>query len=246
MNQINNSQKLLNRKTLKELFEDGMRPSGASFSNLIYSMVNKLDDGIEKNFDHGLSLSPQGNNAESLLSLFHQVDDAHSAWTIGLTRKEEGGALNFKEGKTNKSRLYLKQNGAIGINTTHPKHLLDINGTLGVKIRKGTFAQGEVLANGKWQTILKNQTDCQLFELTASARGNKGEGKYAVLYAVALNPYAGKKGMIKKYQSYYGWKWWRRLKVRWIGTPFNYQLQIRTVSNYGEDGAIQFNITKLI
>lgn len=242
----NNSNKLLNRETLAELFKNGMRPSGDSFSNLIHSMVNKLDDGIEKNFDHGLSLSPQGNDAENLLSMFHQVDDTHSAWALGLTDKDQGGGLNFKEGATDKSRLYIKQGGNIGINTTYPQHNLDVNGTVGMKARKGTYAHGNVSANGKWQTILKNQTNCTVFELTACAKGEKGEGKYAVLHAFALNPYAGKRGYIKRFQSFYGWKWWRRLQVRWTGTPFNYNLEIRTVSNYGLEGVIDYHITKLL
>ncbi len=240
------SHKLLNRETLSELFKDGMKPSGTNFSSLIYSTVNKLDDGISKSFENGLSLSPQGENAENLLSLFHQIDDSHPAWAVGLTSKEEGGGLNFAEGTEKQSRFYIQNGGLIGIHTKRPKFTLDVNGTVGMKSRKGTFAHGEVLANGKWQTILKDQTDCQMFELTACARGDKGEGKYAVLYAFALNPYAGRKGKIKKYQSYYGWRWWRRLRVRWIGTPFNYHLQIRTVANYGEEGFIQYNLTSLL
>lgn len=240
-----NHDKLLNRETLSELFNDGMRPSGASFSTLIYSMVNKLDDGIEKNFDHGLSLSPQGNEAENLLSLFHQVDDTHAAWAVGLTNKDEGGGLNFKEGENGKSSLYLKKDGNVGINTTSPQYNLDVHGTVGMKSRKGTYAHGKVLANGKWQTILLNQTGCKALELTACAKGEKGEGKYAVLHAFALNPYAGKRGSLKKFQSYYGWKWWKRVQVRWTGTPFHYNLEIRTVSNYGEKGVIEYNIMKL-
>ena len=241
-----NADKLLNRETLAELFKDGMRPSGAIFSNLIYSMVNKLDDGIEKNFDHGLSLSPQGNTAENLLSLFHQIDDAYAAWSLGLTSKDNGAGLNFKEGDTNTSRLYIAKGGAVGINTTNPKHTLDIKGDIGIQSRKGTYASGRALANGKWQTILTDQTDCKLLEMSACAKGGKGAGRYTVLHAIAMNPFAGKRGAIKKCQSYYGWKWWQRVQLRWQGTPFNYSLEIRTASNYGEKGFIEYHITQLL
>lgn len=241
------SNKLLNRETLAELFKDGMRPSGDSFANLIYSMVNKLDDGIEKSFDHGLSLSPQGNNAENLLSMFHQIDDLHAAWSLGLSSKDKGGGLNFKEIKegNSNSRFYIKQGGNIGINTTEPQYNLDINGIVGMKTRKGTYACGEILANGSWQTILSNQTECKVLELTACAKGKKGEGRYALLHAFALNPYAGKRGCIKKFQNYYGWKWWHRIQVRWRGTPFSYSLQMRTASNYGKNATIDYHITQL-
>ncbi|GAA3625776.1 hypothetical protein [Flavivirga jejuensis] len=242
----NSTDKLLNRETLAELFKDGMKPSGAIFSNLIYSMINKLDDGIEKNFDHGLSLSPQGNTAENLLSLFHQIDDGYAAWSLGLTSKEDGAGLNFKEGDNSISRLYIKKGGGIGINTTTPKHALDIKGDLGIQSRKGTYANGTIMANGKWQTILTNQTDCKLLEVSACAKGGKGEGKYAVLHAFALNPFSGKRGRIRKFQSYYGWRWWRRIQLRWVGTSFNYSLEMRTVVNYGEKGTIDFHITQLI
>lgn len=241
----NTPDKLLNRETLTELFKDGMRPSGAMFSNLVHSMVNKLDDGIEKNFDHGLSLSPQGNTAENLLSFFHQVDDAYSAWSVGLSSKQEGAGLNIKEGKTNKSRFYIKKEQGIGINTTDPKYDLDIKGEIGIETRKGTYANGIVIADGRWQTILTNQTNCKLLEVSANASAGKGEGKYALLHAIVLNPFSGKWGRIKKYRCHYGWKWWRRLQVRWIGTPFNYSLQIRTRSNYGKNGSIAYHVTRL-
>ncbi len=242
----NNPDKLLNRDTLAELFKDGMRPSGAVFSNLIYSMVNKLDDGIEKNFDHGLSLSPQGNTADNLLSFFHQIDDVYAAWSLGLTAKDSGSGLNIKEGDTDQSRLYIEKGGAIGINTTNPKHSLDVNGTIGIASRKGTYASGTILANGKWQPIVTKQTDCKLLEIAACANGGKGEGKYALLYAIALNPFTGKKGTIKKIQSYFGWRWWRRIKIRWVGTPFDYSLEMRTVSNYGEKATMEYHVTQLL
>ena len=244
---INNNTKvkLLNRDTLTGMFKDGARPSGKIFANLIHSMVNKLDDGIEKNFEHGLSLSPQGNNAENLMSLFHRIDDKHAAWSLGLSTKEEGSGLNFKEGATNKSRLFIKKGGFIGINTTNPVNTLDVKGTIGIKSRKGTYATGLVKGNGKWQTILENQSNCKLFEITACAKGKPGEGKYALLFSLLINPYAGKYGAIKTYQSYFGWKWWRRLKLRWRGTPFQYSLEIRTASNYGIDADIEYHITQL-
>ncbi|MEM6685058.1 MAG: hypothetical protein AAF617_04610 [Bacteroidota bacterium] len=238
--------KLLNRETLAELFKNGMRPSGDSFSNLIHSMVNKLDDGIEKNMNHGLGLSPQGNDAENLLSMFHQVDDTFAAWAVGLTPKDDGGGLNFKDGLTDKSCLYLNPDGKVGINSTTPQYTLDVHGTVGMKAKKGTYASGEVKADGKWHTVLSNETDCTIFELTACAKGEKGEGKYALLHAFALNPYVGKHGSIRRFQSFFGWKWWRRLQLRWTGTPFDYNLEIRTVSNYGENAVIYYDVMQLL
>lgn len=101
-------------------------------------------------------------------------------------------------------------------------------------------------ANGEWQTVLTDLEGISAFEVIAYAQEKPGAGKYCVLHSIVLNAYNGKKGRIHAKCDYYGWKWWMGLKLRWIGTPFKYKLQIKTCSNYGIDGSIEVCIQRLL
>ena len=54
-----------NRNTLKEYFKRGSMPNQKHFYELIDSMVNISDDGIDKNPDDGLRLAPSKENSYS-------------------------------------------------------------------------------------------------------------------------------------------------------------------------------------
>lgn len=244
-NTTTETRKLLNRETLYELFKNGKRPTEEDFKDLIFSMINKLDDGLSKDFDHGLELAPQGTSAEKLLSFFHRIDDPNPAWTIGILDKEDGGGINIENGDTQQSALYIDKDGKIGIGTKQPKTLADIQGMLSVKSLQGNYAEGVIAADAQWHTVLNNLEGCTAFQVLACANGKPGEGKYAMLHAIAVNAYAGKGGAVKKVQNWYGWQWWRKVEIRWIGTPFNYQLQLRSRSNYGDGAAINYQIMEL-
>ncbi len=103
-----------------------------------------------------------------------------------------------------------------------------------------------VPANGEWQTILTGLEGVLAFEIIGHAQGNPGSGKYCVIHSIVLNAYNGKKGRIHSKCDYYGWKWWMKLKLRWVGTPFNYKLQIKTCSNYGIGGSIEVCLRRLL
>ncbi|MCB0374835.1 MAG: hypothetical protein KDD04_02855 [Sinomicrobium sp.] len=244
-NSVEETRKLLNRETLYELFKNGKRPTEDDFKDLIFSMINKLDDGIAKDFDHGLELAPQGTSGEKLLSFFHRVDDPDPAWTLGISSKEEGGGLNVENGETQESAVYISAEGNVGMGTKYPKAKLDVQGTLAVKTLNGNYAEGTVAADGQWHTLLTDLEGCNIFNVVACANGQQGEGKYALLHAIAVNAYDGKRGSFNKSQNWYGWYWWRRLQIRWIGNPFSYDLQIRTRSNYGKDAVIRYQIMEL-
>lgn len=101
-------------------------------------------------------------------------------------------------------------------------------------------------ADGEWQTILTELDGLSAFEIIGYAQGSPKTGKYCVIHSIVLNAYNGKKGRIHSKCDYYGWHWWKRLKLRWIGNPFNYQLQIKTCSDYGRDSKIIVSIKNLL
>ena len=104
-------------------------------------------------------------------------------------------------------------------------------------------------ADGKWQTILTDLDGLSAFEISGYAQGIKGTGKYCVIHSIVLNAYKGKGGLIHSKHDSHGWRWWqrtKRIKLRWIGNSFNYQLQIKTCSNFGTDGKIIISVKNLL
>lgn len=101
-------------------------------------------------------------------------------------------------------------------------------------------------ANGEWQTILSDLKGVSAFEINGYSQGETKSGNYCVIHAISLNGYAGKRGHIYCHHNCYGWNWWRRLKLRWIGIPHNYELQIKTRSNYGFKGRIIVYVKSLL
>ncbi len=246
------SPKQLNRETLYEFFENGMRPSANDFKDLIFSTINKIDDGISKSFKHGLELSPQGKDGEQVISFYDHIDGGAPTWTIGLKGPKDRKKLFIKSGNSEELLLTLTPEGKIGIGNAKPERTLDINGDLGVNGtidmagRTGTFAQGTINANGTWQTIASGLKGCTMFEVVALAKGRPGMGNYAFLHAIASNAFNGRKGNFRFTRNHYEWwKWWKRLGLRWVGSSRNYSLQMKTFSNYGRAAKIEYHITQL-
>lgn len=102
-------------------------------------------------------------------------------------------------------------------------------------------------ADGKWHTLVEHSVEGpSAFEINGYSQGQKGHGAYSVIHAIALNFYSGKRGRIQSCCDFYGWIWWRRLKLRWIGSTYNYKLQIKTCSNYGRESRIVVHVKNLL
>lgn len=232
-----------NRDTLKKRFKNGEMPTQRHFEDLIDSMVNKADDGLSKCIDHGLMLAPEGKSTK-LVSFYKSIEEKVPAWAIELAEDSKGKALQIGEEGRKEPAVFIQSGGNMGIGTATPGYDLDVNGLAGMKGRIGTFRKGEVPGNGKWQTIAEGLDGCNALEVMAGIGGLQGEGKYALLHAIAVSTYGRSKSKIKKVQAHYGW-FWNKLCIRWSGTTFNYSLQVRTRRNYGEGVNIKFHISKL-
>ncbi len=238
--------KLYNRDSLYEKFKNGKRPHEGDFEDLINSTINKLDDGIAKSFEAGLELAPQGDEGKTVISLYEKLSHIEASWLINLKGDEGAKNLHIETQETDEPALFLGRKNQIGINNQDPRYELEVNGLVGAKGRIGTYAQGEVKADGEWVTILKGLEGVNAFEIVAHAHDEKGKGKYALTKATLLNAYSGKHGKIKRINDYYGWRWWHRIRLRWVGTPFDYSLQIKTASDYGDEGCITYHIATLL
>ncbi len=237
--------KLLGRKSLKNLFAVGNRPSSENFGALIDSCLNKVEDGIGKNNENGLMLAPEGNDSEKLMSFYDSIQDPLPQWSLEL-EKENGSGLGIYEPiseSEQKNRLFFKKGGNIGINSMSPRTKLEVSGVLASESRIGTYKLATVPADGKWHDILSDLNGCVAFEVMAQV-GKEKKGKYALLIAQALSTFGNSKNKISTTQAHYGW-WWNKLNLRWRGSTYKYSLQLRTRSDYGSDEQIRFYITKL-
>ncbi|MEM8998648.1 MAG: adhesin [Bacteroidota bacterium] len=237
--------KPLNRESLKSVFGNGARPDASNFGSLIDSTVNIVDDGISKNMEDGLMLSPEGNESNRLVSFYDDILDNQPDWTVEL--QQEGtkglGIVEPISSESSETRLFFRSGGNVGVNTQEPKTTLEVNGILATTSRVGTYIMDTAPADGQWHTIIPNLDGCVAFEVMAQV-GKEKTGKYALLQAMALSTFGKSRSRIKTVQAYYGW-WWNKISLRWHGSTFNYDLQIKTRSNYGQEQYIKFYITKL-
>lgn len=230
-----------NREVLKKNFEKGSIPTQQDFEDLIDSMFNKKDDGLISQ-DYGLSISPQGGNA-SLITFFNNLNDFKPTWNIEqYPKNDENFGLNLTD-KAGKSKLFIGQNGHIGIGTTDPLEKLTIHGNISLHGRRGTYASGEVPGDGNWHTIIPTLSACHAFEVIAKV-SKKGRGMHAMTHAIAIATFGNGSNKICKTRAYYG-SFRNKLDMRWHGDTFNYALQIKTQRDYGEESMIKYYVTNL-
>jgi len=237
--------KLLNRQSLKVLFTAGARPKESNFFSLIDSMVNKVDDGISKTEEDGLILSPEGKESNRVMSFYQNVEDDIPQWSIDLNQQDDK-SLSIIAPITEKEHnnvIAFQKTGKVGIGTRKPKTTLEVNGTLGTNTRVGTYKIDTVPADGQWHDILFNLDGCVAFEIMAQV-GKEKTGRHALLHAHAVSTFGKSHHRIRKTQAHYGW-FWNKIAIRFTGSTYNYKLQLKTRSNYGDDIEIKYHITKL-
>jgi hypothetical protein len=65
------------------------------------------------------------------------------------------------------------------------------------------------------------------------------------MHALALSAFGRSRSKIRKTSAHYGY-FWNKLNLRWKGnSTHDYELQLRTNSNYGDDADIYYQISKL-
>jgi hypothetical protein len=232
---------IASRVQLKKAFEKGAIPTQQDFSNLIDSMIHKQEDGLISE-DEGLRLSPKGSDRR-LLTFFDNLNGFKPTWALEQYPKnspEFGLNLVDQQGE---SKLFIRYDGNVGIGTINPTNKLDVNGNMSMHGRRGTYMSGQVPGDGSWYTITPKLSQCHAFEIIAKV-SKAGRGLHAMLHAVALSTFKGSKSPITKTHAYYN-SFRDKMDIRWVGTNFNYALQIKTKRNYGAGNMISYYITNL-
>ena len=246
--EYNDIKKAYGREDLKKNFRNGSIPSETHFSSLIDSMINKQDDGFSKDEENGFIVKTTGASSR-LLSLYKNINDLSPFFTFEKDEKENTSLKLNPEGNTevdsaDEKSFFLGINGNMGIGTRpEPHNKLEVNGFMASKGRIGTYASGQVPADGQWHTIIEGLDYCNAFEIIART-GKKNSGRFAILHAHALSAYGNSHSRIRRTSAHYGF-FWNKIKLRWRGTTHNYYLQIKTGSNYGSNVDIFYKITQL-
>ncbi|HKJ40507.1 MAG TPA: hypothetical protein VKA27_00385 [Sunxiuqinia sp.] len=287
---MKNQKNITDRKQLKAFFKKGSLPEESAFEKLIDSTFNKADDRLDIN-EEGLMIYPSDNGKEKLLSFFEDKDDAEAMWAMFISKKENGGIYFSKIGQSDFDNyepkdedqapvLFLqKSGGRIGVGTDSPNNKLDVRGIVASEGRAGNYAEGVLDADGEWHNVFQSENlyGCNAYEIMAYVEGDKGEGRYALMHAIAISTFGNSKPKITKTIAYHG-KWWNKISIRWESRPsrikekpagkkkkmidlvklwksisglweskdpFNYNLQLKTKSNYGEGKKIYFKVSLL-
>ena len=199
---------------------------------------------------------------DALLSFSRDQDPQSVVWSASYGARDQ---LQFNFGATAATRdapsaLTLDgSNQSVGINTSEPKHTLDVSGVIGAQGRIGRYplARDSTLpANGQWHSLTDELQGCQGFEVVAGVGGRRGRGRYALLHAIALNTYNPDPGWFRVFSrkrpiritcAYYGRRC-DRLELQWVGDhgrDCRYRLQIRSNCDYGDGVFIKAQLTRL-
>ena len=248
------------RATLKSYFRKGALPTAEQYRDLIDSTVNQVEDGFDKTKDEGLALSSTGGS-NRLMSWFEGGGANDPTWILEHSEKTKG-SLHFKLGKLNPSALdpslTLSPLGYIGIGTPNPTHELDVAGTVKSNSRTGVTSQNipHVAADGRWHTISKSLTGCQVLEVVAGTGNPRRRGRYSLMHAIAMNAFNPRNPVmnwlfgrkkIRTQTAVFG-SYADRLRLRWVADkdkPYHYMLQIRTNARFDKGRVIAYSITSL-
>ena len=274
-NQDNEQSGIQDRKTLQNFFRRGGRPTEEHFRKLINSTFNKADDDLNIDKRNGLMLYGTANEGNLLSLYDDKDDEEATWKLItqkkkGLLITEKEDLTSSKE-SANPAFLFLQNGGGLGIGTDNPVQALDVNGIIAADGRIGQYKKDSlniIPADGRWHNVFKDNLEgCHAFELMVYAGGEEGKGKYSLMHAIAICIRGDSRPKIKKTIAHYD-KWWNKVNVRWESRktavaapekdrwwkniPFfrekkenEYNLQVKTRSDFGKGHAIHCAITVL-
>ncbi|MBS1530509.1 MAG: hypothetical protein JSU01_09390 [Bacteroidetes bacterium] len=239
----------VSRKKLLDYFKNGKIPSEEHYSHLINSMIHKYEDGFSKDDENGLNIYPEGSY-NALVSFYKNISAPVPFFQIAKDKadpdslKMQPAVPPDSDDDPDASAVFFHTSGKVGIGKEcDDRYKVDIDGFVGVKGRIGTYKSGQVKADGVWYPIITGLNNGQAFEIMART-GKVGTGKFAIMHAYALSVFGRKGGRIRRTNAYYGF-WWNKINLRWTGSSRNYNLEMKTNSNYGDGVIVYYTVTKL-
>ena len=267
------------RDTLYKYFKAGELPTEEHFHDLIESMLNMQDEGFRKTPDHGLQISA-AVGAHALLTCFRAESARQALWTLRYGGTGEQLSLHPGGSPSPQAALLtLDTQRRVGINMRQPlQHTLQVDGVVGSRGRAGTYplpaGEKSPVADGEWYPLTGALEGCVAFEVVASASGAPGQGRHAMLHAVALNAHnrrirwfesAPDKSIRRRFNDWLN-RWFNpknrircqdawfgatcdRLELAWhsvkAGEPKRYRLMVRSQCKYDSVVPIHSHVTRL-
>jgi hypothetical protein len=263
------------RETLRKFFSAGQLPTEEHFHDLVESTLNMRDEGFSKTPHNGLEIVAAADKP-ALASFYRSTDTANPVWS--LRYGSDGKALQWRAGAAAGSDdgavlclVPAAPGGAmapgqaaagpgprVGIATAQPQHTLDVAGVVASQGRVGRFTR-DLPADGQPQVLIDRLAGCQAYEVVAGVGGPEGDGRYALLHAVALNTYnpavpwwtrlwPGRRSPgIRVTEAHYGRRC-DRLELWWEGghgKGAEYRLMVRTRCHFGPGIVIRCHVTQL-
>lgn len=253
------------RPTLRKFFSDGALPSSVHYGDLIESMVNRIDDGFDKTEADGLRLASLGASP-ALVSFYRGAGASEPTWVVN--HGPVPGTLQFRNGRGGPGdpgkapegaeppapALALARGGRVGVNTADPDWRLDVDGVVRMRGRIGAPGPAAAVpANGRWHAITAPLSGCHALEVVAGVGGTPGRGRYSLMHAIALNAYNPRNPLlnwlfqrrsIRRQTAMFG-SYADRLRLRWSGSRREFRLELRSQSNFGDNAAIRYYVTRL-
>lgn len=230
------------KKELKNAFKKGSIPTQEDFENLIDSFIH-IEESSWPGSEDGAKFLPCGTS-KKFASFFYNIVNKSAVWIIEpYPKNNDIFGLNLVD-INGKSKLLVSNNGDIGIGTLSPQTKLDVDGNIQSCGRRGTYKNGKVLADGEWHKIIEHLSDCHIFEIVAKVN-KPGYGMHSVIHSIATNAFNGSRKDINTTCSYYG-SFRNKIKLRWTGDTFDYNLEIKTAKNYEGEYYIEYYITNLL
>ena len=226
-----------NRRTLKEYFGRGKKPTNTQFADLIDSMLNIVDDGFNKSAERGMLLSPLDDNG-AVMEVRRNILDEKPQWVIALGKNRE---LHIHREMEEEALITLCPDGRILLGGSNQVRL-EVNGSIQANSVTGNYLQGAVPANGQWQEIGGMDYGCIGYHIVAAC-GLKGKGRYGIADVTAMHCF-GKHPRIWSRRSWFGNRF-NKIQFRWHSNGLNCGLQLRTRSNYGEGVQVHYRVSNL-
>lgn len=204
-------------------------PNAQHFEDLVESTLNLKEDGFERSEQDGVVIKT--GRSDNLLS-YSRYDTQDIQWRVSLN----DGSLQWSRpnltgaGSEQKPAMSLSSSTVVSpaaladgaSRQTRHSSLLDIAGFVRSEGRSGSFTT-EFNADKTWRPITLPLRGCHAFEVVAGASGKPGDGRYALMHAIALKAHQNSRFLgrwidryrgIRMTQNYYRSRHYR-LRLRW-------------------------------
>ncbi|MCB9230944.1 MAG: hypothetical protein H6581_04740 [Bacteroidia bacterium] len=164
------------------------------------------------------------------------------AWIKYYTRSGESTTFEMGTSNDGDDHIALMPSGNVGIGTNAPESKLHVNGTVRAHSRTGGYARGSVAADGQWHDITGSLNGLHAFEVIAAASVS---GWHCMAHGICCAAFGDPPNNCHVTYGVYNSESVTRIEMRFLGSTYDYKLQIRTAGDYPGTVNINYSISEL-